>query len=142
MREFSAIFASPEHNEEPDAEFEMTWYVARFDTHTRVEIPEDTIVVYAVNRKTNNVKVSVIRREVSRELSQQEKNAPPGKVHKAMHKELKQWLDLQSVQRARLEDAAYLVDGRLVLTWKLIENELGKEVSDMKGRCTLRGFMD
>ena len=51
-------------------------------------------------------------------------------------------MDLQSVQRARLEDAANLVDGRWVLTWKLIENELGKEVKGVKGRWTLRGFED
>ena len=59
-----------------------------------------------------------------------------------MHKELEQWLDLQSVQRARLADAANLVDGRWVLTWKLIMDELGKEVRNVKGRWTLRGFKD
>ena len=115
-----------DHNAESEAEFAMGWYMARLDTYTRVEIPEDTIVVYAVNKKTSNVKVSVIRREVSRELSQQEKNTHLDKVNKSMHKELKQWLDLQSVQRAKLKDAANLVDGRWVLAWKLIENELGK----------------
>ena len=57
-------------DEETEAEFALDWYMARLDIHKHVEIPIGSIVVYAVNRKTNNVKVSVIKREVSREPSQ------------------------------------------------------------------------
>jgi hypothetical protein len=122
-------------------EIVLPWYLSNLDTSGWPQhrfLDEGYDMIYVIRK--NNVKCQVIKRDLHN-LSAEEKIMHKDKVMEAMHRELKQWLDMESVSRMLRKDATNPVDGTWVLKWKVMTIE-GKEVKDVKGRWTLRGFKD
>ena len=135
------IESTPSQLDVIDGEAALTLLVSQHveKCFTAEELKPDERLIIVLPVKTNKSRLKVVKR-ADDILTAQELTTHKGEVNKAIHAELKLWIDFKVMEKCLRSRAKNTMTSRFVCKWKFVPDGHGGQVRTIRARLAVRGF--